>query len=307
MWFMMAWVPSTEELLGYESLAVEDILKSDPLFFELARTLVQENFYNTVFKRMKGSLREMREDHELTPMLLFVNPAGISERVYDDKKAFREVAAENLGALLVQEANPDGFVDEFGVYQDPSDGGYSVRLFKDGRMFVSRERELYELFESAVAAHNEACPEVHVEKFKDLLPHYLPADFSSYTGRALKVGGRTQGALAAALGGDDTTKSYIVKQTVYDGVTGKLARFGRDGIEMEFFLYRLHPNDDRADSIESFHPSHKIIGILRVYEDVKTREVYHIGPGQLGLDVPEPVNKVACQSIDEMLGKIDKT
>lgn len=294
-----------------EPMTVDEILQSDPLFVELARTLVQQNYYETVFKRQKGSLREMREDDELTPVLLFVNTPGIEDMVYDDETGFRGVGLADLGALIVHETDPDGFVDEYDHYQDPSvDGGYFVRRFDDGRMLVSREKDYFEEFGLALQAHNLAYPGKPEEKFKDLLLHYLPGDFLSVRRDSFKphlVGTRTRAALAAALSGASKTKSYIVKQTVYDGVTGKLVRFGNDGIEMEFFLYRMSPTDEDIDLIESYHPVHAIQGVLRVYNGKDDRQTYSLGPSKLGrLTVPAPAHKVGTPEYKDALDGIGK-
>lgn len=268
----------------------KDLLEEDGLFFQLARLLVNKNYYGIIYRRPdQRSKREMVEDKNLLATLLFVNIGGLEDIVEGDAQAFRPIDIENLPSILTQESNSKGFVDYNGTYHPPSDGGYCVQRHGNN-IRISQDKYIVAYQDRAIKHHNDAHPDRRVKTFKELLYEYLPNDFTSLRGDYFIVGGRTQGALAAALTGDATTRTYVIKQTVYDGVAGKLCRFGPDGLEQEFFLNKIDRDDPRAKH-GSFHPREPVIGVLRTYRGRDDRDEYTITPTDLDITIPELSSK----------------
>ncbi len=268
----------------------EKLLQEDRLFSQLARLLVDRNYYKTIYKRPgQRSKREMVEDKDLMATLLFVNIDGLENILESDAHIFRATTLEALPLLLVHESDPEGFIDSKGIYHPPSDGGYYVRRHRND-LLISQDKHIVTYQDRAVERHNRDHPLQPVESFEQLLYKYLPDDFTSLEGDYFMVGGRTQAALAAALTGNAATRTYVIKQSVYDGVAGKLCRFGPNGIEQEFFLNKISHDDPRA-AHESFHPREPVIGVLRTYQGRDDRDEHIITPTDLGITVPAPLNK----------------
>lgn len=85
-------------------------------------------------------------------------------------------------------------------------------------------------------------------------------------------------------------KVYMIKQTVYDhGDIGKVAVFGKDGLEAEFFLGKAEelPETLRKQVTESSYIDQQagVVGVLRTYQpnDKLEREERIVSPDEIGL------------------------
>lgn len=261
--------------------------KADPVFKSLVHFNIFQNYFEeTLNKGVKDAPEGKERRTDLVGVLMLTYRKGIQSHSSGPIE-YSKIKLSELGSKLKKES--DEYTDDSGVVHKYDDGAYVIKQDKHG-FEISDKHIFHNYIHQALRSYNKSNPERKAKNFLELAKMLVPEDFSSSDCSSMKLGSKSQMALAAAFS-NPKTPSYLVRQTVYDGTAvGKVVKVGK-GVEAEFFLYKIPDSElSKYDLKEEdfFNPSDRVIGVLRTYEpgmDKSVRNEYVVTPKDLGISM----------------------
>ena len=224
----------------------------DRIFSLLVQMHTEKNFLEA---KKKVKLYDIEEGHENNNSigLFVVGNSGNVLDLTDDDVVFYDIENLDLKKFLLDHSEPK----------------------KDGAVIMSDTKISDNVFFSG--ALRKALKTLNLKSVQELLRMLLPHDFSKTDAEKIEVGNKTRTALSIPIVAEGS-KTYIMKKSAYKDIdegTGKVVKFGRLGIEMEFFFMydSFAPLSDNF-----FFDDKKTIGMLKTYNyNILTRKIENVG------------------------------
>lgn len=188
-------------------------LVSDRIFYSLIAILLEKNFYDAKKKPMIENITEGHENGSAIGLFIVQNSKHVLDYIHED------IVFHNINGLDMKKY--------FLEHSEPR---------KDGALIITDTKISDNVFFSGVIS--AALKNVKMTKIDELMKILLPNDFSHQNGGKIEAGSKTRTALSVPLACPES-KSYLLKKSAYKNVeegTGKAVRFGKFGLEAEFFL-----------------------------------------------------------------------